>query len=79
MRTIIRPNSRTYLQLLSIVPAIALLAFADSPAANGAERHVRKYSDVRKHSDVQIGSSSYNPETRTFEMPWPFGPESNQQ
>ena len=73
MRTIIRPNSRTYLQLLLIAPAIALLAFADSPAANGAERH------VRKHSDLQIGSSRYNPEERSFDRPLPFGPESTQQ
>ena len=73
MKNIISPNSRTYVQLLLIVPAIALLAFADSPAANGAERH------VRKHGDVQIGSSRYNPEDRSFDRPWPFGPESAQQ
>jgi hypothetical protein len=73
MKTIIRQNSRTYLQLLLIVPAIALLEFADSPAANGAEKH------VRKHSDVQIGPSRYNAESRSFERPWPFGPESSQQ
>lgn len=73
MKTIIRPKSRTYLQLLLIVPAIALLEFADSPAANGAEKH------LRKHSNVQIGPSTYNTESRSFEKPWPFGPESNQQ
>ena len=73
MKNRIQLSSKTYHQLLLIVPAIALLAFADSPTANGAERQ------ARKHSYVQIGASAYNPESKSFDRPWPFGPESTQQ
>jgi hypothetical protein len=29
--------------------------------------------------NVTIGSRTYNPETRGFDRPWPFGPESGPQ
>jgi hypothetical protein len=29
--------------------------------------------------NVTIGSSNYNSEDRSFDRPWPFGPEANPQ
>ena len=73
MRTNISLNTNTYLQLALIVPAIALLGLTGCSAADGTVRHnyIGGY--------VQIAPRAYNSEGRSFDRPWPFGPESTQQ
>jgi hypothetical protein len=66
-------TTNTYLRLLFIAPAIALLGLtACSTADETANGHNRgRYADIPPRA--------YNPESRGFDRPWPFGPESNQQ
>jgi hypothetical protein len=66
-------NSNTYLQLVWIVPAIALLGLTGCSTADGTVRH--NYTG----GYVQIAPRAYDSESRSFERPWPFGPESTQQ
>jgi hypothetical protein len=73
MPTNITLNSDTYLRLLLIVPAIGLLALTGCSTAG------RTAGQNRTHGYVQIGARTYNSESRSFDRPWPFGPESDQQ
>jgi hypothetical protein len=63
----------TYLQLVLIVPAIALLGLTGCSTADGTARH--NYAG----GYAQIAPRAYNSEGRSFDRPWPFGPESAQQ
>jgi hypothetical protein len=71
--------------LLTVLVTCAVASTAFSAVAGPVKTHSRVYlqsSSVRKHqtSDyITIGSRTYNPESRSFERPWPFGPESSQQ
>jgi hypothetical protein len=72
--------------LLLIVPVICSMAFAacsDIASAPGAHQAVNLQSAVLGHAkpsdNVTIGPRTYNSETRSFDRPWPFGPESGPQ
>jgi hypothetical protein len=66
-------NANTYLRLLLIVPSIALLGLtACSTAGETAKGNNRG-------SYANIPPRAYNPESRGFDRPWPFGPESTEQ
>jgi len=73
MRTNISMESSTYLRLLLLVPAVGLLGIAGCTTAGGTAKqsHAGGY--------VHIAASTYNTESRSFDRPWPFGPESSQQ
>jgi len=73
MRTNMCLKNNTYLQLILIVPAISLLGFTGCSTADGTVRH--NYTG----GYAQIAPRAYNPESRSFDRPWPFGPESSQQ
>ena len=73
MRANITLNTNNYLQLLLIVPAIALLELTGCSTADGTGGH--NYTG----GYVQIAPGVYNAENRSFDRPWPFGPESTQQ
>jgi hypothetical protein len=69
-----------------MVPVICSLAFAacsDVAGTAGTHATVSLQSAAvgeRQTSDnVTIGQRTYNSETRSFERPWPFGPEFNPQ
>jgi hypothetical protein len=66
-------NIKTYLRLFLIVPAIALLGLTACSTAGGTAKSNNdgSYADIPKRA--------YNPESRGFDRPWPFGPESTQQ
>jgi hypothetical protein len=66
-------NTDSYLKLLLIVPAVALLGLTGCSTANqtGRQNYPNGY--------VQIAPRAYNSESRSFDRPWPFGPESSQQ
>jgi hypothetical protein len=73
-------------RLILMVPVIYLMAFAAcSSIAGTARKHVtvNLQSAARGYpqagDNVTIGPTSYNSETRGFDRPWPFGPESNPQ
>jgi hypothetical protein len=66
-------NTNTYLRLLLIAPAIALLGLTACSTADGTAKgnNRGRYADIPQRA--------YNPESRGYDRPWPFGPESNQQ
>lgn len=66
-------NTNTCLGLILIVPAIALLGLTACSTAGGTARH----SDRGGYTDIP--PRAYNPESRGYDRPWPFGPESTQQ
>jgi hypothetical protein len=65
------PN--TYRRLGLLVPAIVLLGLTACSTAGGTAR--RNY----KGGYADIPPRAYNSESRSFDRPWPFGPESTQQ
>jgi hypothetical protein len=67
----IHPN--IYPRLVLLVPAIALLGLTACSTAGGTAKGNYKggYADIPPRS--------YNSESRSFDRPWPFGPESTQQ
>jgi hypothetical protein len=75
-------NGRLFLTFL-VTCATAFGAF--SSVAGTVKTHSKVYlqsASVGKQptgSYITIGPSSYNPESRSFDRPWPFGPESSQQ
>jgi hypothetical protein len=66
-------DTNTYLRLTLMVPAIALMGITGCSTADPTAEH--NYT----HTYVTISSCAYNTESRGFDRPWPFGPESNQQ
>lgn len=73
METNIILNSKTYLRLLLIAPAVGLLGLSGCSTADGT---VRQY---HTGDHIQIAARTYNSESRGFDRPWPFGTESTQQ
>ena len=73
-------------RLLLMVPVIFSMAFAGcSDVAGTPEKSqaVNLQSAVagkpQTGDNVTIGPATYNPESRGFDRPWPFGPESGPQ
>jgi hypothetical protein len=73
-------------RLLLLIPVICSMAFAacsDFDRTPGTHQTVSLQSAVIGHSgtgdNVTIGQRSYNPEARSFDRPWPFGPEGGAQ
>jgi hypothetical protein len=66
-------NSNTYLRLLLIVPAVGLLGLTGCSTAD------RTVGQNRTGGNVQILARTYDSESRDFDRPWPFGPESTQE
>jgi hypothetical protein len=72
--------------LLLIVPVIGSMAFAacsDLAGTAGTRATVSFQSaavgERQTRDNITIGPATYNSESRSFERPWPFGPESNPQ
>jgi hypothetical protein len=73
-------------RLLLMVPVIFSMAFAacsDVAGTPGKAQAVNLQTAVigkpQTGDNVTIGPATYNPETRGFDRPWPFGPESGPQ
>jgi hypothetical protein len=73
-------------RLLLMVPVICSMAFAacsDVAGTPGTHQAVNLQSAVvgraQTGDNVTIGPRIYNSETRSFDRPWPFGPESGPQ
>jgi hypothetical protein len=73
-------------RLLLMVPVIASMAFAacsDLPGQTESRQGLNLQSSAvgkAQASDyLTIGKRAYNPETRGFDRPWPFGPEASAQ
>jgi hypothetical protein len=66
-------NTNTSLRLLLTTPLIALLGLTACSSTGGTARHHYRggYAD--------IPSRAFNSESRGYDRPWPFGPESTQQ
>ena len=73
MKTNIILDTNTYLRLALIVPAIALMGITRCSTADPIVK------DNYAGSNVTISPRTYNTEGRSFDRPWPFGPESTQQ
>jgi hypothetical protein len=79
-------HTNTNHRLLLVVPVICSMAFAacsDVAGTPGTHQAVNLQSAVIGHAkssdNVTIGSRTYNSEARSFDRPWPFGPESDPQ
>jgi hypothetical protein len=72
MRTFITLDPYNYIRLNLMVPAIALLGLTSSSTTKPSVRH-------NTAAYVEIAPRAYNPESRGFDRPWPFGPGSTQQ
>jgi hypothetical protein len=73
-------------RLLLIVPVSCSMAFAacsDVAGTAGTHQAVNLQSAVagkaRSGDNVTVGRRTYDSESRGFDRPWPFGPESDQQ
>jgi hypothetical protein len=72
-------------RLLLMVPVICSMAFAacsDVAPTAGTHPTANLQSAVRQPqsgNNVTIGRRTYNTETRSFDRPWPFGPEADAQ
>jgi hypothetical protein len=71
-------------QLLLIVPVICSMALAgcsDMGGRAGTQATVNltgaAVGTPQTGDNVTIGPATYNSETRSFDRPWPFGPESD--
>jgi hypothetical protein len=69
--------------VIPVICSMALAACSDVAGTPGTHQAVNLQSAVVGHvgtsDNVTIGPRTYNPETRSFDRPWPFGPESSTQ
>jgi hypothetical protein len=79
-------HSNSHRALLLAVPVICSMAFAacsDIAGSAGTPQAINFQSAVagrtQSHDYVTIGSRTYNSETKSFDRPWPFGPEGGAQ
>ncbi len=77
-------HSHSIRRLLLMVPVICTMAFAAcSDGAGTAGTHTTvnlqtvAVGEPQTGDNVTIGLRNYNSEARSFDRPWPFGPESN--
>jgi hypothetical protein len=75
--------SNRQLLIVSMLCSMALAACSDVAVAPGRPQAVNLQSAVlgkpQTSDNVTIGPRTYNPETRSFDRPWPFGPEGGAQ
>jgi hypothetical protein len=79
-------HTNSIFRLLLKAPVICSLAFAAcSDVAGTAGKHANVslqsqiVGETQTGDNVTIGPRTYDSETRSFDRPWPFGPESNPQ
>jgi hypothetical protein len=78
-------HNLTLRRLVWIVPVIASTAFvacSDVADTGGTHATVNLQSAAVGHQtgdNVTIGQRTYETETRSFDRPWPFGPEGGAQ
>jgi hypothetical protein len=83
-QNLIHTNSiRGLILMVSVICSTAFAACSDAAGTAGTHATVNLQSatvGLRQTGDnVTIGPKTYNSESRSFERPWPFGPESNPQ
>jgi hypothetical protein len=76
-------SGRRLLLLVPVICSMALAACSDVSGAQGPYQTINLQKAVvgrgRTSDNVTIGSRVYNPETRSVDRPWPFGPEGGAQ
>jgi hypothetical protein len=76
-------SNRRLLAMAVVICSMAFAGCSDVAATEGNHHAVNLQSAVVGHAQtgdyVTIGPSTYNPATRSFDRPWPFGPESSAQ
>jgi hypothetical protein len=73
MKSNIILNRTRYFRVALILPAIAVLGFSSCSTADATVKH--NY----RTTFITIAPGTYNSESRGYDRPWPFGPESTQQ
>jgi hypothetical protein len=73
-------------RLLLLIPVLCSIPFAAcSDVAGTAGTHpsvnlqIATLGESQTGENVTIGPEAYNSEDRSFDSPWPFGPETNPQ
>jgi len=79
-------HSNSHRGLLLVVPVICSMAFtacSDVSGSPGTHQTINFQSALTGRTQsrdyVTIGARAYNPETKSFDRPWPFGPEGGAQ
>jgi hypothetical protein len=69
--------------MVLVICSMAIAACSDVAGTTGTHAAVNLQSAVVEEpqtgDNVTVGPRTYNSETRGFDRPWPFGPESDQQ
>lgn len=67
-----------FFRLLVGVGSVLVLGFSACVGSNGSlQSRIERKVDNPDNEHVQIGTAHYNPYSKGFEEPWPFGPYSN--
>ena len=65
-------------RLLVALGSIIILQLSACANNNGSlQTRIEHKIDNPENENVQIGTAHYNPYSKGFEEPWPFGPYSN--
>jgi hypothetical protein len=76
-------SNRRLLLMVPMICSMALAACSDLADTPGTHQAVNLQSAMigkpQTSDNVTIGPRTYNPETRNFDRPWPFGPEGGAQ
>jgi hypothetical protein len=82
-KTIDGGSNRGLLLMVPVVCSMAFAACSDVAGTPGTHQAVNLQSAVVGRAwttdNVTIGPRVYNTETRSFDRPWPFGPEAGAQ
>jgi hypothetical protein len=68
---------RKHMNIHNCLLLISIASLSPFLAACSTARGTTKQDPPKDY--VQIEPRSYNPETRSFDRPWPFGPEADAQ
>jgi|HubBroStandDraft_6_1064221.scaffolds.fasta_scaffold2005284_1 hypothetical protein len=74
---------RRIVLIVPVIASMALVACSDVAGTGGTHANVNLQSAAtggpRTADNVTIGRRTYDPETKSFDRPWPFGPEGGAQ
>ena len=77
------PSIRCLLFLVPVICSLTFAACSDVGRVAGTHATVNLQSaavgELQTSDNVTIGHRTYNSESKSFERPWPFGPEFNPQ
>jgi hypothetical protein len=77
MPCLLSPNKELVLVKNSVARLVWFASTACVLVVAGCSSDDARAKPSRTKSNVEIGPTTYNIRTRSYERPWPFGPESH--